>query len=242
MLDGRVAIVTGGSTGIGRAIAETYLDHGATVVIANRSPESGHETAAALDCEFVRCDVSAYDQVTALVEATVKEYGRLDVVVNNAGIGRTGSIEEMDLDDWHDVLDVNLTGTMYGTRAALPHLKATDGCVINVGSIYGLVAGPNATAYAAAKAAVANLTRSVAVDYADEGVRVNGICPGFVETPMTAEAFEADEFYEYVRGSTPMGRVAQPEEIAGIALFLASDAASYVTGVNIPVDGGWTAQ
>jgi NAD(P)-dependent dehydrogenase (short-subunit alcohol dehydrogenase family) len=195
-----------------------------------------------LDCEFVRCDVSAYDQVTALVEATVKEYGRLDVVVNNAGIGRTGSIEEMDLDDWHDVLDVNLTGTMYGTRAALPHLKATDGCVINVSSIYGLVAGPNATAYAAAKAGVTNLTRSVAVDYADEGVRVNGICPGFVETPMTAEAFEADEFYEYVRGSTPMGRVAQPEEIAGIALFLASDAASYVTGVNVPVDGGWTAQ
>ena len=242
MLDGRVAIVTGGSTGIGRAIAETYLDHGATVVIANRSPDTGRETAAALDCEFVQCDVSAYDQVTALVEATVKEYGRLDVVVNNAGIGRTGSIEEMDLDDWHDVLDVNLTGTMYGTRAALPHLKATDGCVINVGSIYGLVAGPNATAYAAAKAAVANLTRSVAVDYADEGVRVNGICPGFVETPMTAEAFEADEFYEYVRGSTPMGRVAQPEEIAGIALFLASDAASYVTGVNVPVDGGWTAQ
>ena len=242
MLDGRVAIVTGGSTGIGRAIAETYLDHGATVVIANRSPDTGHETAAALDCEFVRCDVSAYDQVTALVEATVKEYGRLDVVVNNAGIGRTGSIEEMDLDDWHDVLDVNLTGTMYGTRAALPHLKATDGCVINVGSIYGLVAGPNATAYTAAKAAVANLTRSVAVDYADEGVRVNGICPGFVETPMTAEAFEEDEFYEYVRGSTPMGRVAQPEEIAGIALFLASDAASYVTGVNVPVDGGWTAQ
>jgi NAD(P)-dependent dehydrogenase (short-subunit alcohol dehydrogenase family) len=195
-----------------------------------------------LDCEFVQCDVSAYDQVTALAEATVKEYGRLDVVVNNAGIGRTGSVEEMDLDEWHDVLDVNLTGTMYGTRAALPHLKETGGCVINIGSIYGLVAGPNATAYAAAKAGVANLTRSVAVDYADEGIRVNSICPGFVETPMTAEAFEADEFYEYVRGSTPMGRVAQPDEIAGIALFLASDAASYVTGVNIPVDGGWTAQ
>ena len=148
----------------------------------------------------------------------------------------------MGCDGGHEVLDVNLTATRSGTRAALPHLKETGGCVINIGSRYGLVAGPNATAYAAAKAGVANLTRSVAVDYADEGIRVNSICPGFVETSMTAEAFEADEFYEYVRGSTPMGRVAQPDEIAGIALFLASDAASYVTGVNIPVDGGWTAQ
>lgn len=133
---------------------------------------------------------------------------------------------------------INLNGVMHGTHAALPHLEETEGSVINVASIYGLVGAPGATA----KGGIVNFTRSVAVDYAHEGVRVNCICPGFVETPMTAPNFEDDEFYEYVHGHTPMGRVAQPEEVAGLAMFLASDEASYITGANVPVDGGWTAQ
>lgn len=123
----------------------------------------------------------------------------------------------------------------------IPHLKRSEGCVVNVVSIYGLVGGPQAAAYSAAKGAVVNLTREVAVDYASEGIRVNAICPGFVETPMTDAAFEQEEFYEFVRGQTPMGRVARPEEIAGLAMFLASDESSYLTGAAIPVDGGWTA-
>jgi NAD(P)-dependent dehydrogenase (short-subunit alcohol dehydrogenase family) len=242
VLDGKVAIVTGGSTGIGRATAEKYLEYGADVVVANRSAESGRTTAEGLGCDFVQCDVAEYEQVKALVETTVDEHGRLDAMVNNAGIGRVGTVEDMSLEDWHDVMRINLNGVMHGTRAALPHLKETEGSVVNIASIYGLVAGPSATAYSTAKGGIVNFTRAVAVDYAKQNVRVNSICPGFVDTPMTDPAFGQEEFYEYVHGQTPMGRIAQPEEVAGIAMFLASDEASYITGANIPVDGGWTAQ
>lgn len=241
MLDEKIAIVTGGSTGIGRAIAEKYQAYDAGVVIANRTEETGKATADELGCDFEQCDVADYQQVEALVERTVDECGRLDVMVNNAGIGRAGTVEETSLDDWRDVLRINLDGVMHGSRAALPHLKARDGCIVNVASIYGLVGGPGAAAYSAAKGGVVNLTREMAVDYASEGVRVNSLCPGFVETPMTDDFLEQEQFYEFVRGETPMGRVAQPEEIAGIAMLLASDEASYITGTNIPVDGGWTA-
>ncbi|ELZ28496.1 glucose 1-dehydrogenase [Halogeometricum pallidum JCM 14848] len=241
MLDDTVAIVTGGSTGIGKAIAEKYLEHGADVVVSNRTEESGRETAEELGCEYVQCDVSEYDQVETLIEATVEEFGRLDTIVNNAGIGHAASLEEMSIEDWQRVLRVNLDGVMYGSRAALPHLKETEGSIVNVASIYGLVAGPGAPAYSAAKGGVVNLTREIAVDYASANVRANCICPGFVETPMTDDYLEQDQFYEFVRGETPLGRVAQPEEISGIAAFLASEEASYITGANIPVDGGWTA-
>jgi NAD(P)-dependent dehydrogenase (short-subunit alcohol dehydrogenase family) len=242
MLENEVAIVTGGSTGIGKATAAKYREYGAEVVIANRSADAGQEAAADLDCDFTQCDVAEYEQVEALVEATVEKYGQLDVMVNNAGIGRVGTVEDMSLDDWHDVMRINLNGVMHGTRAALPHLKESDGSIINIASIYGLVGAPQATAYATAKGGIVNFTRSVAVDYAKQNVRVNSICPGFVETPMTEPSLGDEEFYEYVHGRTPMGRVAQPEEIAGLAMFLASDEASYITGANIPVDGGWTAQ
>jgi len=242
MLENKVAIVTGGSTGIGKATAAKYLEYGADVVIANRSADAGQKAAEELDCDFTKCDVAEYEQLEALVEATVEKYGQLDVMVNNAGIGRVGTVEDMSLDDWHDVMRINLNGVMHGTRAAIPHLKESEGSIINIASIYGLVAGPGATAYSTAKGGIVNFTRSVAVDYAKQNIRVNSICPGFVETPMTEPAFGEEEFYEYVHGQTPMGRVAQPEEIASLAMFLASDEASYLTGVNIPVDGGWTAQ
>ncbi|GGN94327.1 MULTISPECIES: SDR family NAD(P)-dependent oxidoreductase [Haloarcula] len=240
-LDGKTAIVTGGSSGIGRAIADAYVDAGADVVIANRTASEGEAAADDLGCRFVQTDVSEYAQVESLVEATVDEFGGLDVMVNNAGIGSESTVTEMELDEWERVVSIDLDGVMYGTKTALPHLMESEGSIVNIASIYGLVGGKGAAAYSAAKGGVVNFTQQVAVDYADDGVRVNSICPGFVETPMTKPLLETERFYNYVKGETPMNRPAQPAEIAPMAVFLASDHASYITGANIPIDGGWTA-
>ncbi len=241
MLDDTIAIVTGGAVGIGKAIASRFIDDGATVVIADIDDDQGSRTAEELDCQFERCDVREYDQVEALVEETVDDHGRLDVMVNNAGVASVTSVEEMEVGEWETVLETNLDGVMHGTKAALPHLKESDGCIINLGSIYGLVGGKGAAAYSAAKGGVVNFTQQVAIDYATQGVRVNSICPGFVETPMTEDLLEDERFYNFLEQKTPMDRHGQPEEIAPMAAFLASDEASYITGANIPVDGGWTA-
>ena len=240
MLSGKTAIVTGGSAGIGKAIAEEFRNQGASVVIANRSEEKGRQTAEELGCSFIQCDVSSYDAVTDLVDRTVEEHGGLDIMVNNAGIGMTGTVETTAIDDWQQLLEVNLNGVIYGTRAAMPYLKESSGCVLNVASVFGLVGGPQTAAYATAKGAVVNFTRTTAVDYAEAGVRVNSICPGFVRTAMTESELEKDSFYEFVLSQTPIDRVAEPEEVAEPAAFMASDAASYITGVNLPIDGGWT--
>ena len=240
MLSGKTAIVTGGSAGIGKAIAEEFRNQGASVVIANRSEETGQQTAEELGCSFVQCDVSSYDAVTDLVDRTVEEHGGLDIMVNNAGIGMTGTVETTTIDDWQQLLEVNLNGVIYGTRAAMPYLTESSGCVLNVASVFGLVGGPQTAAYATAKGAVVNFTRTTAVDYAEAGVRVNSICPGFVRTAMTESELEKDSFYEFVLSQTPMDRVAEPEEVAEPAAFLASEGASYITGVNLPIDGGWT--
>jgi NAD(P)-dependent dehydrogenase (short-subunit alcohol dehydrogenase family) len=188
----------------------------------------------------MECDVSDYEQVESVVEQTVDDYGQLDIMVNNAGIGAQSTIDEMDLEEWRKIIDIDLDGVMHGCKAASPYLKQTEGCIINIASIYGLVGDVGATAYNAAKGGVVNLTRSVANDLAESNVRVNSVCPGFVRTPMTEEALKDDSFEEHVIGETPLGRVAEPDEIASVVCFLASDQASYVTGANIPVDGGWT--
>ncbi len=241
MLEDTTAIVTGGAVGIGKAIASRFIEDGATVVIADIDDDQGSTAAEELGCQFERCDVRAYDQVEALVEDTVDEHGSLDVMVNNAGVASVTSVEEMERSEWETVLETNLDGVMHGTKAALPHLKESDGCIINLGSIYGLVGGKGAAAYSAAKGGVVNFTQQVAIDYADQGVRVNSICPGFVETPMTEDLLEDERFYNFLEQKTPMDRHGYPEEIAPVAAFLASEQASYITGANIPVDGGWTA-
>lgn len=239
-VEGDVVVVTGGSSGIGKAIAERFVNEGANVVIGDVDDERGAEVADSIGASYRHCDVSEYGEVEALVEHAVDEHGKLDCIVNNAGIGSIESIEDMDLESYHDIIAVDLNGVMYGCKAATPHLKETEGCIINIASIYGLVGAVGATAYNTAKGGVVNLTRSVADDLAQHNVRVNSICPGFVETAMTSDYLDDEEFQEMVLGNTPLGRVAQPEEMAGVAVFLASDEASYITGVNLPVDGGWT--
>lgn len=241
LLEGKTAIVTGGSSGIGKAITAAYIEEGAAVVIASLSEAKGRAVADDLGCTHVQADVREYNQIETLVETTVDEYGQLDVMVNNAGIASDTTVKEMELDEWRNVVQTDLDGVMHGTKAALPSLEESNGCIINTASIYGLVGGRGAAAYSAAKGGVVNFTQQVAVDYADKGVRVNSICPGFVETPMTEDLLERDTFYSYVRDETPMDRPAQPEEIAPLAVFLASDGASYMTGANVPIDGGWTA-
>lgn len=236
-----VAIVTGGAKGIGKGIVAEFIDEGAKVVLTDIDTQEGETVADDLGCEFKHCDVSNYEEVEAVISSTVEEFGRLDVIVNNAGIGSESAIEEMELEEWERVIDINLDGVMHGTKAAIPHLRETEGSVINIGSIYGLVGGKGAAAYSAAKGGVVNFTQQVAVDYAVENIRVNCICPGFIETPLTSEILQDERFYEFIQQRTPMDRAGQVEEVAPLAAFLASDDASYITGANIPVDGGWTA-
>ncbi len=241
MLEDTVAIITGGAVGIGRATAAEFVEQGADVVIADIDDETGPQVASELGCEFRTCDVSDYDTVETLVDGVVEDRGRLDVIVNNAGIGSETSLGDMSLEEWRSVISVNLDGVMHGSKAALPHLIEVEGCIVNIESIYGLRGGRGAAAYSASKGGVVNFTQQVAVDYAPENVRVNGVCPGFVRTPMTQALLEQGRFYEFIKRRTPMDRPADPEEIAPLIAFLASDAASYITGANIPVDGGWTA-
>jgi meso-butanediol dehydrogenase/(S,S)-butanediol dehydrogenase/diacetyl reductase len=239
-LEGKVAIVTGGSSGIGKAIVERYAWEGAEVVIADVDEEAGKEVAEETDSHFIKCDVSDFESVESLVEETVEKYGKLDIMVNNAGIGSVEGIEDMDVEDYEQIRSIDLDGVVYGCKAAAPHLRETEGTIINMASIYGLVGDVGSTAYNASKGGVVNLTRSVASDLADGNVRVNSICPGFVDTPMTEGVQDDEEFMQHIKNQTPLERLAEPEEIASVAAFLASEEASYITGANIPVDGGWT--
>jgi len=240
----KVVIVTGAGSGIGAGVAERFAKEGATVVMADIAADKLDSAIRRMPpgrCTTRVCDVADADEVAALIEATLAQHGRLDVLVNNAGIAIDGSATEITLDDWRRTLDTDLSGVFYGCRAALPHLLASRGCIVNTASVSGLAADWSMVAYNAAKGGVVNLTRALALDYGAKGVRVNAVCPSLTRTGMTEEMLEDDALVARFMARLPLGRPAEPADIAGVVAFLASDDARFVNGVNLPVDGGVTA-
>jgi NAD(P)-dependent dehydrogenase (short-subunit alcohol dehydrogenase family) len=250
-LAGRVALVTGGSQGIGAAVVRLFAAEGAAVTFTARGVAGGRALerglrAQGLRVRFVRADVSREPQVRRLIAGLVAADGRLDIVVNAAGITASGPVEGFTLRDWRSIFDANVAGTFLVCKHAVPHLRASGyGSVVNLGSTYGFIGVPGSSAYAATKAAVISLTRSLALELAPDGVRVNALCPGATATPMNLTWLAAQPDPEgalrLLTAQHPIGRLATPEEQAQAALFLASDAASYVTGTTLLVDGGRTA-
>lgn len=247
-LDGKVAVITGSGSGIGAASALRFAEAGARVVVSDVNDADGLRVvdtirAAGREASYQHADVRLQGDVEALMAAAVERYGALHVVFNNAGIGTYGVVPELSPELWSDVIAVNLTGVFLGCRASIPHLRtAGGGVIVNMASISGLFGDYGLAAYNAAKGGVLNLTRAVAIDHAHENIRANAICPGAIDTPLLRQVLDAFPAMEesYVR-SIPQGRLGRPEEIADIALFLASDAARYVTGAAIIADGGLTA-
>jgi meso-butanediol dehydrogenase/(S,S)-butanediol dehydrogenase/diacetyl reductase len=243
--EGRVALVTGAASGIGAATARRLAAEGARLMLGDVDEaglaalvaELGDARAAARPT-----DVSSLREVEALTDAAVERFGRLDVVFNNAGIGAYGRTPDLDPEVWHRTIAVDLDSVFYGCRAAIPHLRAAGGgAIVNTASISGLFADYGLAAYNAAKAAVVNYTRSVAIDHARENIRANAVCPGPIETALTAALRASERFMDSYRELIPMGRMGTAEEVAGVVAFLASDDAAYVTGAALVVDGGVTA-
>jgi NAD(P)-dependent dehydrogenase (short-subunit alcohol dehydrogenase family) len=244
-LANKIAIVTGGGSGIGRAIAAAFAREGASVVIAGRHQDKLDRTAAEIgpNCLPVAADVSNAADVEKLVKAAIAKFSRIDVLVNNAGILLPGTAESITEQDFDQTFNVNVRGLWLLTRAVLRQIRAAGGgSIINIGSVLSTLGARNRLAYSASKGAVLAMTRAMALDHAADKIRVNCICPGIVETEMVAK-FSLDEAARRQRLSWhPLGRFGQPEEVAGMAVFLASDESAWTTGAAFTVDGGYSAQ
>ncbi|WP_427912210.1 SDR family NAD(P)-dependent oxidoreductase [Ramlibacter sp. MMS24-I3-19] len=240
----RVVVVTGAGSGIGEGIARRFSAEGATVVLAGRTRGKLEAVAQTLPPErtLVKVtDVSKYRQVKALVEAAVRKFGRLDVMVNNAGIAPEGKVTEATLEEWEQTMATNAGGVFHGCRAAMPHLVEARGCIVNMASVSGLGGDWGLSFYNASKGAIINFTRALALDHGRDGVRVNAVAPSFTLTPMTEDMKGDRKLLAKFRERMPLGRPATPADIAGAVAFLASEDAAMITGVCLPVDGGVTA-
>lgn len=253
-LEGKVAIVTGGGSGIGRATSALFAKEGAKVVVGDIVREKGEETVDQIkglggDASSFVCDVSTSRGAQRLVTFCVTRYGRIDVLFNNAGITGTLPVTDTSEEKWDQVVAVNLKSVFLCSKYAIPHMiKGGGGAIVNTASTVGLVGSPNQASYCASKGGVLILTKAMALDHAKQKIRVNCICPGLTMTPMVEDWLaeyseeERNKMLEMLKGMHPLGRYSQPEEMAYGVLYLASEEASFVTGVALPIDGGWTAQ
>ena len=246
-LENKVALISGGARGMGAVEAKLFVSEGARVVIGDILEEEGGRTEAEInesggECLFVRLDVTSESDWQRAVEATVARFGKLDVLVNNAGIYRTERVEETSEELWDQVMEINAKGVFLGTKCAIPEMrKAGGGSIINISSVAGLVGNHMSAAYSSSKGAVRLFTKSTAIQYAGEGIRANSIHPGTIETLMTAPMLADEEYRQDRVTRTPLGRLGRPEDVAYGALYLASDESSFVTGSELVIDGGRTA-
>lgn len=247
-LDGKVAIVTGAASGIGRGIANRLAEFGAVVILLDINEESGSAAAAEIGkighrASFIRCDVRIREDCRAAVERTMAGYGRIDILCNNAGIAVRKNTVELSEDEWDLALDVTLKGVYLLSHFVIPHMiRAGGGSIINTGSGWSLKGGPKAVSYCAAKGGVLNLTRAMAIDHGPDGIRVNCVCPGDVDTPLLRGECRqlGEDMNDFMReaAARPIARVGTPQDVANAVLFFASGMSSWVTGAHLVVDGG----
>lgn len=242
-LQDKVAVITGGVSGIGAATARLFAKEGAKLVLVDMNEDLGHSFSDELKSdgytvEFVKANVTDQDDVNAVFKKALDSFGKVDILFNNAGIGGVTPTEELDYSEWKKTVAVDLDGVFLVAQAAIREfLKADGGVIVNTASMYGLVGSPGSAAYNAAKAGVINFTRSIGLEYAERNIRVNALCPGFIETPILGETDR-----EFLTNATPMKRLGKPEEMAKAVLFMASDDSEFMTGNSLVVDGGYTAQ
>lgn len=249
--DGKVAIVTGGGGGIGRAVCLEFARRGVRVVVADRSEKVGEETASIVReaggiAMFVRTDVAQEADMRQLVRETADKFGRIDILVNNAAICPQVKLTDLTLAEWNEVITVNLTSTFLGCREVIPHmLQAGGGSIVNVSSVHALATLDGYSAYAASKGGIVAMTRAIALDFAKQNIRVNTVLPGAVQTPMLESSVKSldtprEQIMQAWNESQPIGRVGQPQEIAAVIVFAASDENSFMTGATLVADGGLT--
>jgi 2-deoxy-D-gluconate 3-dehydrogenase len=243
-LTGRTALVTGGNGGIGLGMAKGLAEAGAQLAIAGRDPAKNRAAAKALDAIAIEVDVTDEGSCRAMVEQAAKHLGRLDILVNNAGINIRKAPQDYTLEEWHKVMDTNLTSAFVASQAAYPHLKKSGhGKVVNIGSMMSIFGGGYLAPYGASKGAIVQLTRALASAWAKDNIQVNAVLPGWIDTDLTRRAREQLQgLNDRVLSRTPAGRWGEPADMAGIGVFLCSSASDFVTGTAIPVDGGYSSQ